>query len=791
MMRTLILLGHLGLSLGLVFAALVIRTAVVQAHTPHDDITDLAISPDYAQDQTAFVISRSKLMRSTDGGTTWREIVRGLGDENQQLARVAIAPSNPNVMYLTTRGDGMLKSEDGGTSWFPANRDLTNLNLQEVTVSPGSADTAFTTAVVFGGLFHTTNGGASWSSVDEIWGVTALGFLPGGSRLLVGDAQGRLITSGDAGTTWDPPLVLDQGHAVTAITTSAGPDAGAVVFVATASGRVFRSGDAGRSFAPLGDGLPREEVRSLELSPRYPDDPTVWASTWFSGVFRSSDDGKTWEPLHDGLTADPQADDVGVPRFRAVAAAVDDSGTQSLFVGGYDGLFLYDDHRNEWRPVETLADYIVGLAVSPDFARDQAVVITTYVKGAFLSRDGGRSWTLANQGLAAETGNHFAPLRRLHNVVFSPDFENDATVFSANWTNVLKSTDGGTSWKEIVVSPPPPGQRLRQFVLAVSPSYESDHTVFSATRQGEIFRSEGAGEPGTWTNVGDLGDRVRSLAISPDYAADGVLYAGTVTGVHTSTNGGATWQASGPRMATPIQGRDIDPGALVAISPAYGADGTVFAGTDNGVFVTRDAGRSWTEVTAAPLTASSDIKAVAISPDYRNDWTVLVSTREDGLLRSTDGGTSFRAVGTELFDDNHLVADFSNPTSAPIQFSPTFATDRTIFAYAQTDVLRSTDGGDSWEILRLPSSRDVLESLGLAADVPTATAAADNGRGWFETPVGNLSVRHLLAAGAAGLGSVALLHVLGVGGRRTGRALALHLGGGAAVVVVSLLALAA
>ena len=69
-MRTLILLGHLGLSLGLVFAALVIRTAVVQAHTPHDDITDLAISPDYAQDQTAFVISRSKLMRSSAGWAT-------------------------------------------------------------------------------------------------------------------------------------------------------------------------------------------------------------------------------------------------------------------------------------------------------------------------------------------------------------------------------------------------------------------------------------------------------------------------------------------------------------------------------------------------------------------------------------------------------------------------------------------------------------------------------------------------------------------------------------------------
>ena len=130
-----------------------------------------------------------------------------------------------------------------------------------------------------------------------------------------------------------------------------------------------------------------------------------------------------------------------------------------------------------------------------------------------------------------------------------------------------------------------------------------------------------------------------------------------------------------------------------------------------------------------------------------------MSTRERGLLRSTDGGTKFQAVGTELIDTNHLVADFSNPTSAPIQFSPTFATDRTVFAYAGTDVVRSTDGGRSWEVLRLPSSRDVLESLGHA---PSAHA---NGveRRWFETPIGNLSMRRVLAAVAVGLACFAAL----------------------------------
>ena len=234
-----------------------------------------------------------------------------------------------------------------------------------------------------------------------------------------------------------------------------------------------------------------------------------------------------------------------------------------------------------------------------------------------------------------------------------------------------------------------------------------------------------------------------------------------------------------------------DAGALVAISPSYGRDGTVFAGTDSGLFVTRDAGQAWTEVTAGPLNTSSGIEAVALSPDYQNDGTVLVSTREHGLLRSTDGGTSFQAIGTALLDDNHLITDFSNPTSAPIHFSPTFATDRTIFAYAQTDVLRSTDGGDSWETLRLPSGDDVLESLEVDPGGHPHALAPDGETRWFDTPIGHLSVRRVLAAAVAGLATFAALWTLGVGGRRTRQALALRLGGGLVVLAVALVVLAA
>jgi photosystem II stability/assembly factor-like uncharacterized protein len=783
-------LGWVGSALIPLLLTVTIDARDASAHSPHDDVADIAVSPAYADDQTVLAIVRGRVMRSTDLGRTWVEMVRGLGGTGQVLTRVVFAPTNERIVYLTTRSDGVLKSEDGGTSWEAANRGLANLNLQDIAVSPVSPDIAVAAGAV-GGLFRTTDGGESWSAVRGIEQVSSLAFLPDGSRVLAGDRRGRLTTLRDAGTTKGRVLTLERGDALTAITIGAAPDSPGSLFVATASGRLFRSDDGGRSYSRRGHGLPDEEVKSLELSPDHATDGTLWASTWRSGVFRSVDDGDTWTPITDGLTTDPSADVVKVPHFRRLAVGVDRSGHTSLFVGGFDGIFRYDDDDSTWDAVETLSDYIAGLAVSPDFGNDKTIAVTTYVKGAFLSRDAGRTWRSVNDGLTVGDlgpGNMFAPIRRLHGVVFSPDYANDGTIFSAYGVQILKSANQGASWEQIAVSPPPPGGDLRQFVLAVSPSYPSDHTVFVATRQGEVFRSEGSGEAGTWTQVGGLGvdERVRSLAASPNYASDRTLYAGTVTGVYTSADGGSTWDATGPRMAAEPQRFGTDGGALVAVSPAYRRDRTVFAGTDSGLLVTRDAGRSWTEITAAPLTDGSQIEAVAVSPDYQNDRTVLVSTRERGLLRSSDGGMSFEPVGTELIKTNHLVADFSNPTSEPIQFSPTFATDRTVFAYAETDVVRSTDGGRSWQVLRLPSSHDVLESLESA---PSAHASGVERR-WFTTPIGNLSMRRVLAAVAAGLTGFAALSALGVGGRRTGRARAMHVGGGVVVLSAVLLVLA-
>ena len=95
-------------------------------------------------------------------------------------------------------------------------------------------------------------------------------------------------------------------------------------------------------------------------------------------------------------------------------------------------------------------------------------------------------------------------------------------------------------------------------------------------------------------------DRVRALALSPGFARDGVLFAGTGTGgVLRSTDGGESWQQV-KRGVTAHRVR------AVAVSPAYESDGSVFFGTSAaGVLRSIDGGESWEKVNQGLNVASS------------------------------------------------------------------------------------------------------------------------------------------------------------------------------------------
>lgn len=678
----------------LVVAAMGLNVQRAWAHTPHDDVSDVALSSGFASDRTVFAISDNRPLRSTDGGAHWTEMVRGLTGQN--LAAFATAPTDAKVVYLSTRTDGVHRSLDGGSTWQSTNSPPAMRVMSTLAVSPASSRVVVAAAGVFGGLYRTLDGGNRWTVVPGIGKVAAITFVPSHPlRVVIADATAVRI-SDDDGATFHAASGLTA--AVTALSVGTG-SSGSTMFAGTSTGKFLISTDAGASWSNVGVGVAtHQQIESIAISGDYATDRTLWASTFDRGVYRSTDRGRTWNEAITGLTTDAQAYTYKLPEFQELQIARDSAGRQVLYLAGYDGLFRSSDGANRWESVETLAEYVTGLAVSPNFDVDKTLVVNTYVKGVYISRDGGTVFDASDVGLEhfLSEGNKLLPVRRMHDVVFSPDYAQDRTILTATWDAFVKSTDGGRTWKSIQVSvPKTAADDLRQFVIAVSPAFATDQTVFLGTRQGIVYRSTAGGNAGTWSAIARLDSGVRSIVVSPGFERDHSLFASTANGIVTSTNAGANWTATG-----------LDGISLLAISPGFVTDRILFAGTEHGLYVTRDAGRTWSPVGGGAFSATARIAALAVSPAFVSDGTILASVAGIGLFRSNDHGHSFVSVGESLLDRDLIIADFENPTSEPIQFSTGFVHDRTVFAYAAQSVVRSTDGGETWAVLPIPPASE-------------------------------------------------------------------------------------
>lgn len=671
------------------------------AHRPHDLVTEIELSPDFNDDKSLYIIVRNNLFKSIDKGDSWQRIYYGI-DTKYPLSSVAISPEDKNIIFLSSYGDGIYQSQDNGKTWQKKNKNLDNLNLSDIKISPQNDSILFAIGNEKD-LYKSDNRGETWTKViSDKTKITSLNFAPENEQIiLAGDNKGNLLSSSDRGKTWSKTYQFN--NQINSLVFSPNFNVDNRIFIATNKDGIFQGKLNDKSFQPLNQGLSELLIEDIAiLKTDSPENFTLFASTYNQGIFKLEKNQQTWQETSQGLTKDRQADQLKLPHFSKIALSSNFSQEPTIFLAGFNGLFQSKDGGQKWQELETLSTgSITSLAISPNYANDSTLAIVTYVGNPYISEDKGVTWKVGTKGLeiprfGADREEKTQDPRRFFDVAFSPNYSSDNTIFASTlWTKIAKSTDKGKSWK--IISLP---KEVRGINFAISPNFATDKTIYVGNQKGFIFKSDNGGNK--FYEVGKIeaifGNDAPSMVISPDFSADKTLFAATKEGIYKTTDGAKNWQLTDNYLLKEKNNLQL------AISPNYAVDKTVFVGTNNGIFVTKNGGDSWSKLNDLADGNNFYIEGVAISPDYKNDRTILVSVMGKGLFKSINGGETFNNIG----DNSLAFAKMNNVPSSgiPIHFSPNYAEDKTIFGFgsAKTEVFKSTDGGDTWEVMTIPYS---------------------------------------------------------------------------------------
>ena len=249
------------------------------------DFHALAFSPD--DPDVVFFGHHNGIMRSEDGGRTWRPLVQR---QNSDAMGLAVSHASPRQIFLA--GHNVFQvSQDGGASWQPLAHDLPGTDIHGFAMSPDDSNHLYA-FVVGWGLFRSPDGGRAWARLsdrlpNDVTALAAAGGHP--ETLYAGSIRAGGLRSTDGGRTWAPVTSLPSP---TVPTLAVDPAPHRTVYAGTAGG-VYKSTDGGETWSQLP--YPDENVIALAVSPSRPN--VVLAITVKDGqglIYRSEDGGQSW-----------------------------------------------------------------------------------------------------------------------------------------------------------------------------------------------------------------------------------------------------------------------------------------------------------------------------------------------------------------------------------------------------------------------------------------------------------------------------------------------------------------
>jgi List-Bact-rpt repeat protein len=548
------------------------------------------------------------LFKTEDGAAAWHAANNGLA--SRSINGVAVDPTSTSTVYAATRG-GVFKSLDGAATWAASSAGLGTGSIAAIAIDSLAPTTLF--ASVAGILFKSIDAAASWTRSDSgiLFGdVITLAVDPQHSATVYAGTRARgLHKSTNGGASWTR---LNVGPA-DVVSIAIDPQTTSTMYVASfENADVFKSVDGGATFSSAGAGLGGARVQCLAMDPQNP--ATLYAGT-IRGVYKTSDAAVTWTLASAGLD---------VFSNYVVALAVDPATPTAVYASFRQaGIFKSTNGGATWQPAShgLVNTAINSLALN---ALDETSLYAAASNGVHYGTQSGDTWTLVNAHLFAN--------------LLVADPVTPTTVFAATNSGLFKSVDGGRTWSAHGLA----GQFVTS--LVVDPSRPS--TMYAGTTGSEgVFRTVDGGETWTVASARLTAKNVWAMAMDPQtpttiYAGTGYNYPDACRGVFKSTDSGETWTQLGP-FDRSISSIAIDPRRSETLYVSSAQWACTSGGPQSaGVFKSVDGGVTW--VAAAPWLATT----VVVDP--LTPTALYAAPADAGVVRSVDGAESWSDFSSGL-----------------------------------------------------------------------------------------------------------------------------------------------
>ena len=583
---------------------------------------------------------------TTDAGITWRNLSDGFF-RRAAVGAIALAPSEPGVIYAgmgesTIRnnascGDGVYRSVNGGLTWDHLGLAATR-HISRVCVDPTNSDIAYVAALGHAhgpnperGVYRTRDGGASWDLVlhrGEDAGAADLCLDPRNPRVLYATMwQGRRL-----------PWHLDSG----------GPESG-----------VWRSVDGGDTWEDLSrrPGMPKGVMGRAGVTASGAQRGRVWAiiEAEDGAVFRSDDHGDHWERLSEQTDLRNRA----WYYSRVIADPVD---AETVWALNTD-CWRSPDGGKAFSTFPVQHGDCHDLWIDP---QDTQRMILGDDGGASVTLNGGETWSsLYNQ-----------PTAELYHV--TTDTREPYRIYAAQQDNTTIAFPSQSRWGAITQMDTTEVGGGESGYIAVRP--DNPDIVFAGNFKGHISRhDQGTGESrpiNVWPeDTAAAGDgRYRFNWTSPIMLSphDPCILYQAGNHVFRSADEGQTWEPISPDLSHADAEKLSSSGGLTpdnsgaeyyctifALAESPLAPGQLWAGTDDGrVHLTRDGGKSWTEITPPDLPRWTTVSVIDASPhDAATAYVAAEAHKLDDfrpyLWRTRDFGASWDRLDQGLDDDEY------------------------------------------------------------------------------------------------------------------------------------------